>query len=62
VNLLVLGSSGGRKGTQAKRIASDYGFPHVSTGRHVPRRPGRGTEFGKRSARFMECRPARPTS
>jgi adenylate kinase len=32
VNLLVLGPQGAGKGTQAKRIAADYGIPHVSTG------------------------------
>jgi adenylate kinase len=32
VNLLVLGPQGAGKGTQAKRIAVDYGIPHVSTG------------------------------
>jgi adenylate kinase len=32
VNLLVLGPQGAGKGTQAKRISSNYGIPHVSTG------------------------------
>src|SRR4029077_13545073 len=32
VNLLVLGPSGAGKGTQAKRVAAEYGIPHVSTG------------------------------
>ena len=32
VNLLVLGPQGAGKGTQAKRIAAEYGIPHVSTG------------------------------
>jgi adenylate kinase len=30
--LLVLGPQGSGKGTQAKKIASDYAIPHVSTG------------------------------
>jgi adenylate kinase len=32
VNLLVLGPQGAGKGTQAKRISSEYGIPHISTG------------------------------
>jgi adenylate kinase len=32
VNLLLLGPQGSGKGTQAKRIAAEYGIPHVSTG------------------------------
>jgi adenylate kinase len=32
VNLLVLGPQGAGKGTQAQRIAAEYGLPHISTG------------------------------
>jgi adenylate kinase len=32
MNLLLLGPQGSGKGTQAKKIADDYGIPHVSTG------------------------------
>ena len=32
MNVLVLGPQGSGKGTQAKRIARDYGIPHLSTG------------------------------
>ena len=32
MDLLLLGPQGSGKGTQAKRIASDHGIPHVSTG------------------------------
>ncbi len=32
MNLLLLGPQGSGKGTQAKRIAAEYGLPHVSTG------------------------------
>jgi adenylate kinase len=32
VNILVLGPQGAGKGTQAVRIAAEYGIPHVSTG------------------------------
>ena len=32
MNVLVLGPQGSGKGTQAKRVSSDYEIPHVSTG------------------------------
>lgn len=32
MNLLVLGPQGAGKGTQAQRIAAEYGIPHISTG------------------------------
>jgi adenylate kinase len=32
VNVLLLGPQGSGKGTQAKRIAAEYGIPHIATG------------------------------
>jgi len=32
MDLLVLGPQGSGKGTQAKRIGTDYGIPHIATG------------------------------
>jgi adenylate kinase len=32
VNLLVLGPQGAGKGTQARRVAEEYGIPHVASG------------------------------
>jgi adenylate kinase len=32
VNILLLGPQGSGKGTQARRIAEEYGIPHISTG------------------------------
>jgi adenylate kinase len=32
LNILILGPQGSGKGTQAKRIAAEYGIPHVATG------------------------------
>ncbi len=32
LNVLLLGPQGSGKGTQAKRIASNYGIPHIATG------------------------------
>jgi adenylate kinase len=32
VNLLLLGPPGAGKGTQSKRVATEYGIAHLSTG------------------------------
>jgi adenylate kinase len=48
MNLLVLGPQGAGKGTQAKRIASDYDIPHISTGDMFRAEIAAGTEFGQR--------------
>jgi adenylate kinase len=53
VNLLVLGPQGAGKGTQAKRIAEDYGIPHVSTGDMFRAAQAEGTDFGKRVGEIM---------
>ncbi len=48
MNLLVLGPQGAGKGTQAKRIATEYGIPHVSTGDMFRAAIAAQTELGKR--------------
>ena len=48
MNLLVLGPQGAGKGTQAKRIAADYGIPHVATGDMFRAAIAAGTELGRR--------------
>lgn len=48
MNLLVLGPQGSGKGTQAKRIAADYGVPHVSTGDIFRAAVAAGSELGRR--------------
>jgi adenylate kinase len=47
VNLLVLGPQGAGKGTQAKRISSEYGIPHVSTGDMFRAAIAADTELGR---------------
>ncbi|MDX6513251.1 MAG: adenylate kinase [Gaiellaceae bacterium] len=47
MNLLVLGPQGAGKGTQAKRIAEDYGIPHVATGDMFRANIAVQNEFGR---------------
>jgi adenylate kinase len=53
LNLLVLGPQGAGKGTQAKRISSEYGLPHISTGDMFRAEQAAGTELGKRVGEIM---------
>jgi adenylate kinase len=46
MNLLVLGPQGSGKGTQAKRIAVDYGIPQVATGDMFRAAIAEGSELG----------------
>ena len=48
MNLLVLGPQGSGKGTQAKRISTDYAIPHVSTGDMFRAAVAAGSELGQR--------------
>ena len=48
LNLLLLGPQGAGKGTQAKRVAAEYGIPHVSTGDILRDEIAAGTELGDR--------------
>ena len=47
MNLLLLGPQGSGKGTQAKRLAEEYGLAHVATGDILRQEIEEGTEFGK---------------
>jgi adenylate kinase len=48
VNLLVLGPQGSGKGTQAARLSSDHGIPHVATGDMFRSAIAEGTDLGRR--------------
>ena len=48
LNVLLLGPQGAGKGTQATRIASEYGIPHVASGEILRAEMQAATELGRR--------------
>jgi adenylate kinase len=48
LNVLLLGPQGSGKGTQANRIAAEYGIPHVASGDILRAEMQAGTELGRR--------------
>jgi adenylate kinase len=54
LNILLLGPQGSGKGTQAKRIAAEYGLAHVSTGDMLRDAIAEGTELGRRVKPILE--------
>jgi adenylate kinase len=48
LDILLLGPQGAGKGTQAKRISSEYGIPHVASGEILRAEMEAGTELGLR--------------
>jgi adenylate kinase len=55
LDLLLLGAPGAGKGTQAKRIADDYGIPQISTGDMLRAAVASGTELGRRVEPILEA-------
>jgi adenylate kinase len=53
LNVLLFGPQGSGKGTQAKRIAAEYGIPHVSTGDMFRDAIARQTPFGQKVAPIL---------
>jgi adenylate kinase len=49
-----MGAPGSGKGTQAQRLVSRYGIPHVSTGDILRKEQEQGTELGLRARQIME--------
>jgi adenylate kinase len=54
VNILILGVQGSGKGTQAKRVAAEYGIAHVSTGEILRAAIAEGSELGRRVQPIIE--------
>jgi adenylate kinase len=55
VKLLFVGPPGAGKGTQAARVASRLGVPHISTGDMFRDHVARGTDLGRRVDSIMEA-------
>jgi adenylate kinase len=54
MRILILGPQGSGKGTQAKRIATAYGIPHIATGDMFRAAVAEGSELGERVAPILE--------
>ena len=53
LNLILLGPPGAGKGTQADRLAADFGIPHIATGDMLRAQVADGTELGREAKRYM---------
>ena len=54
MNILILGVQGSGKGTQAKRVAAEYGIAHVSTGDMLRAAIAEGSKLGRRVQPFLD--------
>jgi adenylate kinase len=55
LDVLLLGVQGSGKGTQAKRLASEYDIAHLSTGDMLRKAIAEGTELGRRVKPILEA-------
>ena len=51
--MILLGPPGSGKGTQAEKLKSNFGIPHISTGDMLREALRDGTELGLKAAGFM---------
>jgi adenylate kinase len=61
-NLILLGPPGAGKGTQASRIAADYGIPHISTGDILRSALKNQTPMGLEAKNYMDAGELVPDS
>ena len=54
LDVLLLGVQGSGKGTQAKRLASEYGLVHLSTGEMLRRAIAEGNDLGRKVKPILE--------
>jgi len=55
LNLILLGPPGAGKGTQAERLAEDFGLPHISTGDMLRAHVAEDTELGRKTKGFIDA-------
>ena len=55
MKIVMLGAPGAGKGTQAEKIAEQYGLPHISTGDIFRKNIKEGTELGKEAKGYMDA-------
>ena len=55
MNILVLGPQGSGKGTQAKRIKTTYGIPHIATGDMLREMRELPTDLGRELKEVMDA-------
>jgi adenylate kinase len=55
LDVLLLGVQGSGKGTQAKRLSSEYDIAHLSTGDMLRKAIAEGTELGRRVKPILEA-------
>jgi len=55
MRIVLLGAPGSGKGTQAKKLVADHGYPQVSTGDLLRDAVARGTEYGLKAKAAMEA-------
>jgi len=54
MKIIMLGAPGAGKGTQAKKLATKYGIPHISTGDIFRANIKNGTELGQKAKVYMD--------
>jgi adenylate kinase len=55
LNIVLLGPPGAGKGTQAARLAEDFGLRYVATGNMLRDAVREGTELGQKAKAYMDC-------
>ena len=54
LNIVLLGPPGAGKGTQAERLAEDFGLPYIATGNMLRDAVREETELGQKAKEYMD--------